>query len=111
LLAASALGWLPRSAGVHAFSIGATGGLIIGMITRTALGHTGRKLAAGPVEMTAYALVQLAAMVRVLTLLILPTAVFAGIYVAAGLWSIAFLAYFLRYRPWLIRARPDGQPG
>ena len=111
LLAAAAMGWLPRSAGVHAFSIGATGGLIIGMITRTALGHTGRKLIAGPVEMTAYALVQLAAVVRVLTLLALPAAVFGGIYVAAGLWSIAFLAFFLRYQPWLMRARPDGQPG
>lgn len=111
LLAAAALGWLPRSAAVHAFAIGATGGLIMGMITRTALGHTGRKLIAGPVETTAYALVQLAAVVRVLTLVAVPAAVIGGVHVAASLWSIAFLAYFLRYRPWLIRPRPDGQPG
>lgn len=111
LLAGAAIGWLPRSAGVHAFSIGATGGLIMGMITRTAMGHTGRKLIAGPVETTAYALVQLAAISRVLPLVALPAAVFGGIYVAATLWSVAFLAYFLRYRPWLIRSRPDGQAG
>jgi uncharacterized protein involved in response to NO len=38
------------SAGIHALAVGATGGLIIGMVTRTARGHTGRPLLASPLE-------------------------------------------------------------
>ncbi len=111
LLAASQLGWLPRSAGVHALTIGATGGLIIGMITRTALGHTGRMIIAGRIETAAYALVQLAAVVRVLTVAAIPVASTSGIHTAAALWALAFLLYLWRYLPWLIRPRIDGQPG
>lgn len=111
LLAAAQWGWVPRSAGVHALAIGATGGLIIGMITRTALGHTGRLLLAGGVETTAYALVQLAAVARVITVLAVPTAAIAGIYVAAFAWSLAFALYLFRYAPYLWQVRVDGRPG
>jgi uncharacterized protein involved in response to NO len=111
LIAATELGWLPRSAAVHALTIGATGGLIIGMTTRTALGHTGRLLVAGRVETAAYALVQLAALARVLTVAVIPAAATAGIHLAATAWVLAFLLYLWRYLPWLIRPRVDGQPG
>ena len=47
LLALAQVGLLPVSAGLHALAVGATGGLIIGMVTRTARGHTGRPLAVG----------------------------------------------------------------
>jgi uncharacterized protein involved in response to NO len=111
LVALSAWGLVPLSAAVHAFAIGATGGLIIGMITRTALGHTGRMLVASPVETSAYVLIQCAAVARVLTLVALPLAATRGVHVAAALWSLGFLLYLWRYLPWLIRARIDGQPG
>ncbi len=111
LLTAVQLGWLPHSTAIHAFGIGATGGLIIGMITRTALGHTGRMLVAGRIEIAAYTLVQLAAVSRVLTLVLIPTAVMFGLQLAASLWAIAFALYVYRYFPLLTRARPDGKPG
>jgi uncharacterized protein involved in response to NO len=111
LLAAAQWGGVPRSAGVHALAIGATAGLIIGMITRTALGHTGRRLVAGRCETMAYALVQLAAAARVLTLAALPSAAMLGVHIAAGAWTIAFLLYLWRYLPFLLRVRADGQPG
>lgn len=111
LLACSQFGMLPRSAAVHAFAIGATGGLIIGMITRTALGHTGRTLVAGPVETAAYALVQLAAFVRVLTIAVLPAAAIGGVHAAATFWSLGFVLYLWRYLPFLLRARADGKEG
>ncbi|HTY98987.1 MAG TPA: NnrS family protein [Rhodocyclaceae bacterium] len=111
LLAGAETGWLPRSAGVHALTIGATGGLIIGMITRTALGHTGRMLTAGKVETAAYALVQLAALARVATVAAVPVAATAGIHFAATAWTAAFLLYLWRYGPFLLRPRVDGQPG
>jgi uncharacterized protein involved in response to NO len=81
------------------------------MITRTALGHTGRMIIVGRIETSAYALVQIAAVVRVLTVAAVPAAAVAGIHVAATLWALAFLLYLWRYLPWLIRPRADGQPG
>lgn len=111
LLAAAQWGWVPRSAGIHALGIGATAGLIMGMITRTALGHTGRMLESGPVEAAAYVLVQVAAVARVLTLAVIPAAALAGIHLAATAWVLAFVFYLWRYLPMLVRARVDGREG
>ena len=111
LVAASQWLALPASAAVHAFAIGATGSLIFGMMTRTALGHTGRMLEISRVELLAYSLIQVAALARVLTLIALPAAALAGIHLAATAWSVACVLYLWRYTPWLLRARADGQPG
>jgi uncharacterized protein involved in response to NO len=111
LVALTQFGVLPRSAGIHALAIGATGGLIIGMMTRTALGHTGRMLTAGRIETAAYALVLLAALARVLTVGFIPAAQFGGVHAAATLWSLAFLLYLWRYSPYLWYARVDGKEG
>ena len=43
---AAQFGGVSVSLGVHALTVGVTGGLIIGMITRTARGHTGREMKA-----------------------------------------------------------------
>lgn len=111
LLAAAEWGWLPRSAGIHALTIGATAGLILGMMSRTALGHTGRAPMASRIETTAFALIQLAAAVRVFTIVFVPAAVTAGIHIAATAWTVAFALYLWRYTPFLMRARMDGLPG
>jgi len=111
LIGLAQLGVLPRTAGIHALAIGATGGLIIGMITRTALGHTGRMLVAGPIETAAYVLVQLAVLIRVLTVVAIPAAAVGGIHAAATVWSLGFLLYLWRYTPFLLRARVDGKEG
>jgi uncharacterized protein involved in response to NO len=111
LLAAAQWGLVPRSAGVHALAIGATGGLIIGMITRTALGHTGRMLVTGRVEVIAYALVQVAAVARVLTVAAIPAALLGGIHLAATAWTLAFALYLWRYTPFLFYSRVDGKAG
>lgn len=108
LLACAQVGWLPRSAALHAFGIGATGGLIIGMITRTALGHTGRMLQAGMIETVAYLSVMAAALVRVVTVAAFPSAPTGGIHLAATLWVLAFGLYVYRYAPFLVRSRRDG---
>jgi len=44
LLAWAQLGGVAASAGIHGLAVGATAGLIVGMVTRTARGHTGRPL-------------------------------------------------------------------
>ena len=46
LRALAQFGWVTPSVATHALTVGAAGGLIIGMMTRTARGHTGRPLRA-----------------------------------------------------------------
>jgi uncharacterized protein involved in response to NO len=61
ILAMSALGHASTSAAFHVLAIGAMAGLIMGMITRTALGHTGRPLRAVRGETMMYLLIQIGA--------------------------------------------------
>ena len=111
LLALAQVGVVPVSAAVHALAVGATGALIIGMITRTARGHTGRPLVASTAEVAAYALVLGAAVVRVLLPLAVPSLYTAALVIAAAAWSVAFLIYLWRFAPWLMSSRLDGKDG
>ena len=96
---------------VHSFAIGAVGGMIIGMITRTALGHTGRPLVAGLAETFAYGLVQAAAFTRVVVGLAVPAAYGHTLALSALFWSAGFAVYAIAYWPILTRPRADGKPG
>lgn len=115
LLALAAFGWVAPSAGVHALGVGATGGLIIGMLTRTARGHTGRPLVASRSEVLAYGLVFAAACLRVLSALLAPMLtphwLLISLSGAALAWSAAFAIYFVIYTPWLMTTRLDGKDG
>ncbi|WP_240975355.1 NnrS family protein [Paraburkholderia aromaticivorans] len=66
LLGLAALGVASHSVAIHTFTVGAVGSAIIGMITRTARGHTGRELVAGLVALACYSLLVIATLVRVL---------------------------------------------
>ena len=105
LLGLAAFGIVPRSAAIHALAVGSMGGLIIGMITRTALGHSGRMVRAGRVEVTAFILVLLAAALRVAATLI-PPFYLAGMLAAGSAWAAAFLLYVVSYGPILLGKRP-----
>ena len=99
------------SLATHALTIGTIGGLTLGMMTRTARGHTARPLKVGPWEVAAYVLVHLAAAVRVFLPFLFPQAYVALIVLSAALWSAAFAVFTLAYIPILTRPRLDGQPG
>jgi uncharacterized protein involved in response to NO len=111
LLALAQIGAVSLSAGVHALAVGATGGLIIGMITRTARGHTGRPLRASRLEVVAYGLVAAAAVLRVAMPLVLPQQQTLWWVVAAMAWSAAFGLYLIVFTPWLLTTRLDGKDG
>jgi len=111
LLALAQAGLLPASLGVHALGVGATGGLILGMMTRTARGHTGRPLTADTPEISAYVLIMIAALLRVVLPLLAPSLYVDALVASAGAWSAAFLIYLWQYTPWLVSARPDGKDG
>lgn len=111
LLAAAALGLVARPLALHAFATGLIGGLIMAMITRTSLGHTGRPLRAAWPETTMYLLIFAAALARVAGPLLAPAQTVTW-YTASGLaWSGAFLLYLLVYGPRLSRPRIDARPG
>ena len=102
---------MPPGPWLHALSVGAMGGLMLGMMTRSALGHTGRTLTAGRSETAAFVLVHLAATLRVFGPLIAPEAEALAVDGAALLWSGAFALFFAAYWPVLTRPRVDETPG
>jgi uncharacterized protein involved in response to NO len=95
----------------HAFTVGTIGGLTLGMMTRTARGHTGRPLTASRTETAAYALVQLAAVVRVFMPLAVPSLYVASIVASGLLWAAAFLLFTVKFWPILVQPRIDGRAG
>jgi len=111
LLALAQWGLVGVSLAVHAFAIGVIGGLIIGMVTRTARGHTGRPLLVSRAEVVAYALVLLAAVARVLVPAVQPAWYAYAVEAAACLWAVAFAIYLAIYTPWLTQTRLDGKDG
>ncbi len=105
------IGAAPTHLATHALTIGAIGGLTIGMMTRTARGHTGLPLRADGIEVACYGAVLLAAVVRVFVPLVAPGAYVPSIVISATLWSAGFALYAVRYAPILTRPRIDGRPG
>jgi uncharacterized protein involved in response to NO len=108
--------WLAGSFGwaahwVHALGGGAAGMMILAVMSRAALGHTGRPLRAHTSIAIAYGLLALSILVRVFGPLVLPLG-YAIIVLAAGLlWITAFTIYLVVYTPILLRPRVDGKPG
>lgn len=111
LRAAAQFGWVTPSTATHALTAGAIGGLIIGMMTRTARGHTGRPLKADRYDVAAYVLVLAGAAVRVFVPWAMPQWTVPAVLVSAAAWSAGFAIYAVRYWPALTRPRLDGQPG
>jgi uncharacterized protein involved in response to NO len=105
------LGLVSAPIATHALTVGAIGGLTLGMMTRTARGHTGRPLRVDGWEIAAYVSVTAAAVTRVLVPLALPGAYGTTVTASAALWSAAYAIYAVRYWPVLTRPRIDGKPG
>ncbi|WP_417223837.1 NnrS family protein [Achromobacter spanius] len=93
--------WPAHVIGVAGFSV-----LILGMVTRTALGHLGRPLQTDRAMVTSFVLMILAALLRLAALL--PTAAAIGLLHAATLaWVLALGLYLWRFLPMMIRPRAD----
>jgi len=111
LLALSELGLVDVSAGIHSLAVGATATLVLGMMTRTARGHTGRSVQAGRIEIGTFVLLILAALCRVAWPLAMPSQTVWALLCAAAAWTVAFGLYGLTYGPWLLQTRLDGRDG
>ncbi|SDU03144.1 NnrS family protein [Halopseudomonas salegens] len=108
-LAAWHLGWANSfSQGLHLMTIGTMAGLILAMIARVSLGHTGRPLQP-PATMTwGFVLLNLAVPLRVGLGSFYPH---YGFWLASLCWSAAFVLFLYHYGPMLCRPRTDGKPG
>jgi uncharacterized protein involved in response to NO len=111
LRAIDAAGYVATPLAIHALTIGAIGGMTIGMMTRTARGHSGRPLVVDRYEIACFALVQAAALVRVFGGIALPEFYRATVVLSGLCWSTGFAIYAIRYWPILTRPRLDGKPG
>jgi uncharacterized protein involved in response to NO len=111
LLALARLNLVNASAAFHALTVGSMAGLIMGMITRTTLGHTGRRLLAGRAELAMFVLIQISAVARVLSALGAETPFGLVLLIAAVCWCATFALYAVVYLPYLTSARVDGKQG
>ena len=95
----------------HLLTIGGIGGLILAMISRVSLGHTGRPLIP-PTSMTiAFILINVAALVRTFGPWLAPEKTLLFIDISGGFWLLAFGLFIVSYGPMLISARKDGRLG
>lgn len=109
MLGANILGMsVPRSAAIHALTAGAIATMILAVMTRAILGHTGRELVAGPSTTALYTLVTLGAVLRVITAFGLLDYT-AGMEIAAILWAGAFVLFLAIFGPILFRPRLGGE--
>jgi uncharacterized protein involved in response to NO len=96
---------------LHLFVIGAIGGIVLSMISRVTLGHTGRDVYAGPSMTWAFIMLFAAALIRSVGLSFFPQWYFAVIDLTALLWVVAFALFLVKYSSMLLRSRADGNPG
>jgi len=111
LLALASAGRAPHSIAMHAFTVGAMGCAIIAMITRTALGHTGRMLVAGTAEVWSYAFMLASAILRVFGAWINYHHTIVWISLAAICWAVSLSIYVAKYAKFLVQPRLDGKSG
>jgi uncharacterized protein involved in response to NO len=94
---------VPASAGIHAWTAGAIGLMTLAVMTRASLGHTGHALQAGLATQTIYALVLLAAVMRIIAAF---TGALALIDASGAAWIAGFALFVAAYGPLLVLRKP-----
>lgn len=107
LLGLSAYSLVNASAGLHAIGVGAMAGMILGVASRAALGHTQRALVAGKMMSIAFVLISITALLRVAAVLVEGVAYEHFILSAGVIWLVAFVLFCIRYVPILISPAPS----
>lgn len=95
---------------LHALGPGAMGTMVLGVMTRVALGHTGRELLLPPGVLSCYVLISLAALTRVLAGMEW-IGWHVGLWASGVFWTLAFARFCILYWPILSQPREDGRPG
>jgi len=99
-----------RSQALHTLTVGGMGLMILAMISRVSLGHTGRPIIVGRLVAVAFLSVLAAFLLRVFGLYLISD--FTHVVLASvACWSLGYGIFVLRYLPILTAGRIDGRPG
>lgn len=96
---------------LHALALGMFGSLLVAMVTRVTMGHSGRPLVMDAVVWTCFLGVQSAVLLRLAAELLDGRAQLWSLAVAAGLWALTLLVWAARCLPIYLSPRADGKPG
>lgn len=102
-------GALPEAAWLHAFTVGSLGMMMLGLMTRVSLRHTGRPLVVPRAMLVAYAAMFLAAALRVAAGV--GAQYTAPIVLSTLLWAGAFVIYLLQFGAVLVAPSLPRAPG
>lgn len=102
-------GFILERAPLHALAIGFFGSMLVAMVTRVTMGHSGRPLAMGRIAWLCFALLQITALLRI------KAAVSNDVYfwsaLAAFGWVLAFMPWVAHFVVIYLSPRRDGRPG
>jgi uncharacterized protein involved in response to NO len=97
---------------LHSFTLGSMGLLILSMMSRVSLGHTGRPLSVGPLMSFSFLCVGSAAICRVWLPLFFPAISHTWSYLLSILlWVLGYGLFVAIYQPILSAPRIDGRSG
>jgi uncharacterized protein involved in response to NO len=99
------------NAALHALAVGAVAMLVLAMMSRVSLGHTGRMLVVSSAVTVAYVSLAFAALVRAIGPMVVPSAYASLLMLSAAAWALAFVLFLVVYVPILRAPRVDGKPG
>ncbi|CAM3885245.1 NnrS family protein [Rheinheimera salexigens] len=102
---------ISNSVALHALTAGAMGSMILSMMARVSLGHSGRVLKPKAVMSVAFILIIIAAISRTALVSIWPVETTHWLMLGVAAWCLAYLLYVIAYFPILTTPRPDGRPG
>jgi uncharacterized protein involved in response to NO len=91
---------VPEAAAIHALTAGAIGTMVLAVMTRVTLGHTGRRLTADRLTSAIYILITAAAVTRVAAAWVGESTILLNL--SAILWVASFALFLLCYGPMLI---------
>ena len=98
---------VPAAAALHALTAGTFGTMLLAVMTRVTLGHTGRHLHADGATLAIYVLVTVSTVLRIAAAW--PSvATYDALVVAALCWIAAFGLFVVRYGPMLVTRRAIG---
>jgi uncharacterized protein involved in response to NO len=104
--------WALGRAPIHALGMGFFGGMLIAMVTRVTMGHSGRPLAMDRIALACFLAVQAAAIARVLSeVAAAPTTIQRLLLGSIAAWLAAYAVWGMRNARIYLTPRSDGRAG
>lgn len=99
------------SIALHALTAGAMGTMILSMMSRVSLGHSGRVLKPKQLITLAFSLIIAVGLTRTVLIGLWPDQIHFWLWLSVIGWAAAYAVYVIVYFPILTTPRPDGKPG